>query len=214
MRMRKDWVLFLPSHMSTGIEPIRPFNKWIPWRKADQSEAEHASSSTPEKLLTPLPLYTFTFLHFAARTTYENNGSEEVVAYFTALYSHIPVMRKRSRYSDWLRAGWERGKVRAPVGLRIFSSPGCTNRLWGSPNFVSNAYQGILLGIKRQRREADRSPTSSEVKKMWIYILPPPWLREAQGQLYILRTIKEYSVPLSTRLNIRVHCDSENTKCT
>jgi hypothetical protein len=36
------------------------------------------------------------------------------------------------------------------------------NWLWGTPSLVSNGYRGALsLGIRRQGREADRSPPSS-----------------------------------------------------
>jgi hypothetical protein len=49
--------------------------------------------------------------------------------------------------------------VRVPVGSRIFSSPRHPDRLWGSPNLLSNGYQ--------TGREADHSPpASAEVKKM------------------------------------------------
>jgi hypothetical protein len=37
--------------------------------------------------------------------------------------------------------------------------------------------QGSLSqGIKQQRREADYSSTSAEVKKMWIYTSTPPYV--------------------------------------
>jgi hypothetical protein len=34
--------------------------------------------------------------------------------------------------------------VRAPVGIRIISSPRCPDRLWGPPNLVSNGYQRLI----------------------------------------------------------------------
>jgi hypothetical protein len=68
--------------------------------------------------------------------------------------------------------------VLVPVGLRIFSSPSRSGRLWGPPNFLSNRYRGICsTGVKRQRPETDHSPpTSTVVKKMWTYTPIPPYL--------------------------------------
>jgi hypothetical protein len=61
--------------------------------------------------------------------------------------------------------------VRVPVGK--FSSPRLPDRLWGPSNLVSNGYRGKAAGAW-----ADHSPTSAEVKKMWIYatILPCTFL--------------------------------------
>jgi hypothetical protein len=40
--------------------------------------------------------------------------------------------------------------VRAPVGRMVLTSPYRPDRLWGSPNFLSNWYQGLFhWGIKR-----------------------------------------------------------------
>jgi hypothetical protein len=38
--------------------------------------------------------------------------------------------------------------VRVPVVLRIFSFPRCPDRLWCSPNLLSNGYGGSFLGGK------------------------------------------------------------------
>jgi hypothetical protein len=38
--------------------------------------------------------------------------------------------------------------VRVPVGSRIFSSPRRPDRLWGSPNLLSNGYRGSFPGGK------------------------------------------------------------------
>jgi hypothetical protein len=66
--------------------------------------------------------------------------------------------------------------VRAPVGARIFSFPCHPDRLWDRPNLLYNGYRGFFPGLKRQGLEADHSsPTSAEIKKMWIYTSTPPY---------------------------------------
>jgi hypothetical protein len=61
--------------------------------------------------------------------------------------------------------------VRISAGSRIFSSPRCSDRLWGAPNLPSNGYR-----VKRPGRETDHShPASAEVKKTWIYISALPY---------------------------------------
>jgi hypothetical protein len=67
--------------------------------------------------------------------------------------------------------------VRVPARSRIVTSPYRPDRLWGPPNLLSNGYLGIFpRGVKRQGREADHSlPTSTEVKKRWIYTFTPPY---------------------------------------
>jgi hypothetical protein len=64
-----------------------------------------------------------------------------------------------------------------PVGSRIFSSPCRSDRLWGSPNLLSNGYRGALSpAVKRSGREADHAPPASAiVKKMWIYTSTSPY---------------------------------------
>jgi hypothetical protein len=66
--------------------------------------------------------------------------------------------------------------VQVPVGVRIFNSPNRPDCLWGPPLLLSNGYWGLFpRGVKRPGREADHStPTSAEVKKMWIYTVTPP----------------------------------------
>jgi hypothetical protein len=50
------------------------------------------------------------------------------------------------------------------------------DRLWGAPSLLSNGYQALSFGVKRQWREADDSlQTSAEVKKMRIYTFSPQY---------------------------------------
>jgi hypothetical protein len=58
----------------------------------------------------------------------------------------------------------------APVRSRIFPSPRCTDRFWGSPNLF-NGYRGIFPS-EWPEREADHSlPTSAEVNNTVPYLL-------------------------------------------
>jgi hypothetical protein len=65
--------------------------------------------------------------------------------------------------------------VRVPVGSSIFNSLCRSDRLWGPPNLLSNAYPGALSpGLKRPGCEVDNSPpTSAEVKKTWVCTATP-----------------------------------------
>jgi hypothetical protein len=71
--------------------------------------------------------------------------------------------------------------LRVPVGARIFTSPCCPDRLWGPPSFLSSWYRGLPPGVKRPGSETDHSPpTSSEIKKMWLYTSTPIYVFMAQ----------------------------------
>jgi hypothetical protein len=61
---------------------------------------------------------------------------------------------------------------------RIFLLSTSSRPIWGSPNPLSNEYWVLLLsGIKRKGHESDHSPpTSAEIKNMWIYTSPPPYV--------------------------------------
>jgi hypothetical protein len=64
----------------------------------------------------------------------------------------------------------DRGSVTS-TGMEFFSSPPCSDRLWGSPSFLSNGYRGALsLGVMLPGNEADHSTTSGdEVKNALNY---------------------------------------------
>jgi hypothetical protein len=50
----------------------------------------------------------------------------------------------RSRYSDWVRAGWRGFGVRVPVGAWRFSSPRRPDWLWSPPSLLANGYRGLF----------------------------------------------------------------------
>jgi hypothetical protein len=94
---------------------------------------------------------------------------------------HPPLYRLKKRFlynNSWnsavgIATGYglddRRVGVRVLVGSRIFSSLRRPDRLWGPPNLLSNEY-------RRPVREADHSPpTTTEVKKMWIYKSTPSY---------------------------------------
>jgi hypothetical protein len=45
-------------------------------------------------------------------------------------------------YFYWLRAGRQGVEVRVAVGAKIFASPLCPDRLWGTSSLLSDAYRG------------------------------------------------------------------------
>jgi hypothetical protein len=64
-------------------------------------------------------------------------------------YYYIILFYNRSRDSVvGIATGYElddRGiGVLDPIGSKIFSSPRCPDRLWGSPNLLSNGYWGLF----------------------------------------------------------------------
>jgi hypothetical protein len=66
---------------------------------------------------------------------------------------------------------------RVPVEARILTSLRRPDRLWGPPNFYPKGTGGSFPGVKWPGREADPTlPTSTEVKKMWIYTSTPPYV--------------------------------------
>jgi hypothetical protein len=93
-----------------------------------------------------------------------------------ASFNFVPLIVMALSVSAGVRAGLSRFKISIlGGGWEFFSSPPCPDRLWGSPNLLSNTYQGSFLGAKRPGREADHSPPSSaEVKKrVELYLHSP-----------------------------------------
>jgi hypothetical protein len=68
-------------------------------------------------------------------------------------------------------------RVRVPVGVKNFLFSTASRPALGPTQPPIQWVPGALSpGIKRQGRETDRSsPTSAEVKKMWIYTSTPPY---------------------------------------
>jgi hypothetical protein len=66
--------------------------------------------------------------------------------------------------------------VRVPVGSEFSLLHIVQTDSGVHPTFYPMGTRGSFPGVKRQRREADHSPTTSaEVKKMWIYTSTPPY---------------------------------------
>jgi hypothetical protein len=98
------------------------------------------------------------------------------------------------RYSDWLRAGRQRGRGSNLGRVKNFNfSTSSRSALRSIQPPIQWVPAVLYTGIKRQRREADHSPPiSAEVKKTWIYTSTPPYafmaqrlICQAQRQLYL-----------------------------
>jgi hypothetical protein len=110
------------------------------------------------------------------------------------MYCPLGELEYRSRYSDWLRAGRPRVRIPTPGKVNNFlistSLRPALESIQPPTQWVTGAFS---LGVKRPGSEANHlTPTSAEVKKMWIYASTPPYaftasclIREAQGQLYL-----------------------------
>jgi hypothetical protein len=76
-----------------------------------------------------------------------------------------------SRYSDWLRAGRQRGWSSSPGRVKYFLFCAASRPALGLTQLpIQWVLRALSLGVKRPGRETDHShPTSAEVKKMWIH---------------------------------------------
>jgi hypothetical protein len=113
------------------------------------------------------------------------------------------------RYCAGLRSGWWKFKSRQGLGIFLFTTVS-RPALGPIQPPIQCVPPALSLGVKRPRREADRSPPSSaEVKNAWNYISTAPirlhlwWSVKVRGQLY----------SLAWKLNIRSLGKYKAKKC-
>jgi hypothetical protein len=86
------------------------------------------------------------------------------IAIYNSFYlcNVITIYSQRSRYSDWLRAGRQKGRNLGSVKNFLISK------------LSTPALGSTLHPMQRSGREADHShPASAEAKKMWTYVSAP-----------------------------------------
>jgi hypothetical protein len=100
---------------------------------------------------------------------------EKMHAYYYNYYYKEP--GERSQYSDWVRAGRQRGRSSSPRRAKNFLFSTLSRPALGPTQPPVQWVLGALFpGVKQPGREADQSPlNSAEVKKMWIYTSTPPY---------------------------------------
>jgi hypothetical protein len=77
---------------------------------------------------------------------------------------------------DWLRAGRPRCLSSSPDRVKNFLSSRSSRPALGSTKLPTQWVPGALSpGVKRPGCEANQSPTSAEVKKIWIFTSTPPY---------------------------------------
>jgi hypothetical protein len=123
----------------------------------------------------------------------ERNQSRHIFRYYPRIYPYSRPSRPqrswpklptnicsgyRSRYSDWLRAGWLRGWSSSPGGGKNFHFSMSSKQTLGLTQPPIQSLPGALSsGVKRPGREADHSPpTSAEVMKTWVYTSTPSYV--------------------------------------
>jgi hypothetical protein len=99
----------------------------------------------------------------------------------TVLIKPIPIYPV-SRDSDWLRAGQQRGRSSSPCRVKNFLFSTSSRPALGPTQPHTQWVPGALSpGVKRPGREADHSPpTTTEIKKTWIYTSTLPYAFMAQ----------------------------------
>jgi hypothetical protein len=105
-------------------------------------------------------------------------GEYELWSFSLCNFLQILISRKRSRYSDWLGAGLPRVRSYSPGKVKNFLFSTSSRSALGSTQPPIQWVRGALSpGVKWPGREADHSsPSSAEVKKMWIYASTPPYV--------------------------------------
>jgi hypothetical protein len=90
------------------------------------------------------------------------------VFFFGRDMKRYPPPPKRSRYSDWLRAGRRRCRSSSPAGVKNFAfSMLCRPALGPTKPPIQWVPGALSPGVERPGRQADHSPpASAEVKKM------------------------------------------------
>jgi hypothetical protein len=84
---------------------------------------------------------------------------------------------QRSRYIDWLQAGRPSGWSSSPGrGKNFHISMSSRSAMGPTQPPIQWVPAAVSPGVKQPGREADYSPTSTEVKKTWIYTSSPPYL--------------------------------------
>jgi hypothetical protein len=98
-------------------------------------------------------------------------------SYICGSLHHAEELGYLSRYSDWLRAGQQRGRSSSPGKVKNFLfSTSSRPVLWPTQPPVQSVSGSCSPEIKRPGREADHSPpTSTEVKNTWIYTSTFPY---------------------------------------
>jgi hypothetical protein len=98
-----------------------------------------------------------------------NQDTNAMIIIFRTLTYIEKEPRYRSRYGDWLRTGWSRGRSPCRVNNFYFSisSRPALGSIQPPSQWITRA---ISSGVKRPGREDDNSPPSrAEVKKTWFY---------------------------------------------
>jgi hypothetical protein len=105
------------------------------------------------------------------------NFSRKSSSELSVTYPSTSEPRQLSRYSDWLRAEQPRGRSSCAGGGKNFHFFMSYRPVLRPTQPTIQWVRGVLSsGVKRPGSETDHSPpTSTEVKKMWIYTSTPTY---------------------------------------
>jgi len=80
--------------------------------------------------------------------------------------------------------------------MGLFSTSPRQDRHWNTNTFVSSGYQGLFVGVKWRRFEADQSfPSTAEVKIAWSCKSTPPVPRYAFRAWSIFKHRDKFTFP-------------------